>query len=86
MFLPFLKGLSILTANIEHLFNNPKLRSFCYPLRAKRISHDSSFHPASWRKESERARIKRLVYKALKVKVLRRKFVVILSKREIVDE
>ena len=70
MFLPFLKGLSILTANIEHLFNNPKLRSFCYPLRAKRISHDSSFQPASWRKESERARIKRLSDKALKDKML----------------
>lgn len=30
--LPFLKGLPVHTANIEHLFNNPKLRNFLVPI------------------------------------------------------
>ena len=39
---PFLKGLLDHNANIEHLFNNPKLRLFCYPLRPMCNSHDIS--------------------------------------------
>ena len=49
--LPFLKGLPNINANIEHLFNYPKLRSFLMPIKGQALI---SSHIVSARKLAKR--------------------------------